>query len=307
MDEAPISSPNAGVTRDGALRVACVQMQSGADKQANVECAERLVGAAAGAGRAGGAGGAGGAGAQLVVLPEHWNATGDGDVLRASAEVPDTGPTVAAMARWAQRWAITLVGGSIIERDSGSQRLYNTAFVFGQDGEMIGRYRKIHMFDVDVGGSRYRESELTTPGSELLIVDAAGWRVGISLCYDVRFPELYRALAARGAQVIAVPAYFTVATGRDHWDLLLRTRAVENQLYVLAAGQCGEPAPGKPAYGRSLVCDPWGIVLARAADEEAVVPAQLHLGRIRAVRAGLPALANRRQEVYASWEQPAAT
>ena len=274
------------------LRVACVQMQSGSEKQANIERAEQLVAEAARAG------------AELIVLPEHWSLTSDGDALRSSAELPPEGPTLAAMASWAQRWEITLVGGSMIERDSESQRLFNTAFVFAPDGTMIGRYRKIHMFDVDVDGRRYRESDITSPGSELLVIEAAGWPVGISLCYDVRFPELFRALASRGAYVIVVPAFFTVPTGRDHWDLLLRTRAVENQLYVLAAAQCGEPAPGKAAYGRSLVCDPWGIVLARADDDEAVVSARLRLGRVRSVRAGLPALAHRRPDVYAGWQQP---
>ena len=271
------------------LRVACVQMRSGAGKEANIARAQELVEEAARAG------------AKLVLLPEHWNLTGDGASLRASAESRPSGPTLDAMSGWARAAGITLVGGSIIERDEETATLYNTAFVFAPDGRLVGSYRKVHLFDVDVGGRRYRESEVNAGGAELLLVDAGGWRIGISICYDLRFPELYRALADRGADAVVVPAFFTVTTGRDHWNLLLRARAVENQLYVLAAGQCGEPAPGKPAYGRSLICDPWGLVVAQADDEDAVVVATLRRARIDAVRTALPAQAHRRPDLYRAW------
>jgi predicted amidohydrolase len=205
------------------------------------------------------------------------------------------------MSDWAARWSITLVGGSIMERAVDSNAIFNTEFVFAPDGSVIGAYRKVHLFDVDVGGRRYRESDLTTAGTDIVVISVAGWTIGISLCYDIRFPELYSALANRGAHAIVVPAYFTLATGRDHWHVLLRARAIENQMYILAAGQWGEPAPGQPAYGRSLVCDPWGLVIAQAGDEDTVITAELNDERVRSVRRNLPSLAHRRPEVYASW------
>jgi predicted amidohydrolase len=281
------------VSRDAAqtLHVACIQLTSSANKEANIASAEALID------------GAVRAGAALVVLPEHWNTTGDADILRSSAETRAAGPSIEAMSQWARRWQVTLVGGPIIERDDAIGAFFNTSFVFGPDGGIIGAYRKIHLFDVDVGGRRYRESEVTISGHELVLVRAAGWSIGVSLCYDVRFPELYRALAVRGADAIVVPASFTVPTGMDHWHILLRARAVENQVYVLAAGQCGEIAPGKRAYGRSLICDPWGILLAQAADEETFIAATCRRERIAAVRSSLPALDHRRPDVYAGWSQ----
>lgn len=275
--------------RPGQLRVACIQMESGSDKAVNIAHAKNLVEAAAATG------------ADLVVLPEHWNMAGDTEALRSSAEDSSNGPTLAAMSDWAARWSITLVGGSIMERGADSDAIFNTAFVFAPNGSTIGAYRKVHLFDVDAGGHRYRESEMTSAGSAIVVVSVADWRIGISLCYDVRFPELYSALATRGAYAIVVPAYFTVATGRDHWQVLLRARAIENQVYILAAGQCGEPAPRQPAYGRSLICDPWGVVTAQAADEETVITAQLRRDRVESVRRSLPSLAHRRPDIYSSW------
>ncbi|HET8528989.1 MAG TPA: carbon-nitrogen hydrolase family protein [Gaiellaceae bacterium] len=266
------------------IRVACVQLSSGRDKAANLERAEALVARAASTG------------ADVVVLPEKWNAVGGPDDYRAAAEPLEGGESVAAMAGWARTLGVALVGGSITELREGREKLSNTSCVFDAAGALVAAYRKIHLFDVEVGGRVYRESEVEEPGTEPVVADVEGWRVGLSVCYDVRFPELYRLLAVDGAELVTVPANFTAVTGRDHWHVLLRARAIENQLYVAAAAQVGDAA-----YGRSLVADPWGTVLAQAPDEETVVVAELDLARLRRIRADLPSLANRRLDI-GSWK-----
>jgi predicted amidohydrolase len=268
------------------IRVACVQLTSGPDKAANLEKAERLVDRAAATG------------ADVVVLPEKWNALGGPDVLRAAAEPLEGGETVEAMAGWARRHGITLVGGSITELREGRAKLSNSSVVLDPEGSIAAVYRKIHLFDVDVGGRVYRESEAEEAGDEVVVAAGEGWPIGLSVCYDVRFPELYRVLALEGALLVTVPANFTLFTGKDHWHVLLRARAVENQLYVAAAAQVGEPVPGKPSYGRSLIADPWGIVLAEAPDEETVIAADLDRARLEDIRAKLPSLANRQPDAY---------
>jgi deaminated glutathione amidase len=268
------------------IRVACVQMTSRADKAANLETAERLVGQAASTG------------ADVVVLPEKWNAIGDAHILHAAAEPLEGGESVAAMAAWARRHGVTLVGGSITERRDGREKLSNTSLVFDPEGKVIATYRKIHLFDVEVGGVTYRESEAEEPGDEPVVANVEGWGIGLSVCYDVRFPELYRILVLEGAEVLTVPAHFTTPTGRDHWHVLLRARAIENQCYVAAAAQVGETLPGKPAYGRSLLVDPWGTVLAQAPDVETVIVAELDRARLQEIRAKLPSLANRQPAAY---------
>ncbi|MDX6506121.1 MAG: deaminated glutathione amidase, partial [Gaiellaceae bacterium] len=205
---------------------------------------------------------------------------------------------------WAARHGITLVGGSITERREGRDKLSNTSLVFDRDGELTAVYRKIHLFDVDVGGRSYRESDAEEPGDEVVVADADGWRLGLSVCYDIRFPELYRILALEGAELVTVPAHFTTPTGKDHWHVLLRARAIENQYYVAAAAQVGETLPGKPAYGRSLIVDPWGIVLAQAPDEVGVISAEVDRSRLRDVREKLPSLKNRQADAY-RWPTPA--
>jgi deaminated glutathione amidase len=274
------------------LRVACVQMTSGPEKSANLEKGERLVARAASTG------------ADVVVLPEKWNAIGEADTLHAAAERLEGGETVEAMAGWARGHGITLVGGSIAEQREGHERLSNTSIAFGPDGEALGVYRKIHLFDVEVEGNVYRESEAEEPGEEPVVVRGEGWPIGLSVCYDIRFPELYRILALEGAELVTVPAAFTVPTGRDHWDVLMRARAIENQYYVAAPGQVGETRPGKPSYGRSLIVDPWGIVLAQAPDEETVISAELDRSRLRRIREKLPSLKNRQADAY-RWPTPA--
>ncbi len=268
------------------LRVACVQLTSRADKTANIERAEALVARAAAAG------------AELVVLPEKWNTIGDAETLHAAAETLEEGESVAAMSRWAREHGIVLVGGSITERREGREKLSNTSLVFDADGEIAALYRKIHLFDVEVGGHVYRESEAEEPGEEPVVARVGEWPIGLSICYDVRFPELYRILALEGALLLTVPAHFTLHTGKDHWEVLLRARAVENQLYVAAAAQIGETLPGKQSYGRSMIVDPWGLVLALAPDEETVVSADLDRARLEDVRAKLPSLASRQPDAY---------
>jgi predicted amidohydrolase len=268
------------------IRVACVQLTSRRDKAANLERAESLVARAASTG------------ADVVVLPEKWNLVGSADDYRAAAEPLDGGESVRAMGRWARALGVTLVGGSITERRDGREKLSNTCCVFDPEGALVAVYRKIHLFDVEVGGHVYRESEAEEPGSEPVVARAEEWTVGLTVCYDVRFPELYRILALEGAELVTVPAHFTMPTGRDHWHVLLRARAIENQCYVAAAAQVGETVPGRPAYGRSLVVDPWGVVLAQAPDEETVVSAELDRVRLREIRAKLPSLANRQPDAY---------
>jgi predicted amidohydrolase len=267
-------------------------MTSGPEKAANLEKAERLVARAASTG------------ADVVVLPEKWNAIGEADTLHAAAEPLEGGETVEAMADWARRHGITLVGGSIAEQREGREKLSNTSIAFGPDGEVLGVYRKIHLFDVEVEGNVYRESEAEEPGEEPVVVRGEEWPIGLSVCYDIRFPELYRILALEGAELVTVPAAFTVPTGRDHWHVLLRARAIENQYYVAAPGQVGETRPGRPSYGRSLIVDPWGIVLAQAPDEETVISAELDRARLRTVREKLPSLKNRQADAY-RWPAPA--
>jgi predicted amidohydrolase len=272
------------------MRAAAVQLNSTADKARNLETAERLVRAAARDG------------SRLVVLPEKWNLLGDSAMLLEGAE-PLDGPTIDAASSWARELGIHLVAGSIAERVEGREKAFNTSTLIGPGGELQARYRKIHMFDVDVGGVAYRESEHEEPGNELVMGELEGVALGMTICYDLRFPELYRILAVRGAMVITVPSAFTLDTGKDHWEVLLRARAIENQAFVVAPNQIGEAPPHYRSYGRSMIVDPWGVVLGQAPDEECFVAAELDLDAQARVRATLPSLANRRPEVY-GWPEP---
>jgi predicted amidohydrolase len=271
------------------MRAAAIQLNATSDKSRNLEVAERLVREAAGDG------------ADLVVLPEKWNVLGDAEALRDGAE-PLDGPTIAAAASWAGELDLHLVAGSIAERTEGSEKLHNTSVLIGPDGELHARYRKIHMFDVDVGGVEYRESETEDPGNEIVspVVgpELPGVMLGMTICYDLRFPELYRILAVRGATVITVPSAFTHETGKAHWEVLLRARAIENQAFVVAPNQVGEAPPHYHSYGHSMIVDPWGEVLAVAPDEECFVAADIDLAAEERVRTKLPSLANRRPGAY---------
>ncbi len=273
-----------------AIRVAAVQLTSTADLDRNLERADHFTRAAAADG------------AQLVVLPEKWNVLGRGDDLRAGAQ-PLDGAVVGWARDLARELGIELVAGSICERDDTGLR--NTSLHIGPDGEIQAAYRKLHMFDVVVEGIEYRESEHELAGDEIVVsTTAGGVELGLSICYDVRFPELYRILAIRGARILTVPAAFTVPTTRDHWEVLLRARAIENQAFVIAANQIGEHAPASEtggalrSGGRSMIVDPWGIVLALAADREGHIVGDLDLDAQARIRRELPALANRRPCAY---------
>jgi deaminated glutathione amidase len=267
------------------MRAAAVQLNSTDDKERNLETAERLVRDAARDG------------AELIALPEKWNLLGPGAALRAGAEDLD-GPTLSAVRSWARELGVHVVAGSISERVAERDKLSNTSVLVGPDGEVTAAYRKIHMFDVDVGGVAYRESEHEEPGTEIVVSSAADVPVGLTVCYDLRFPELYRILAVRGARVITVPAAFTLHTGKDHWEPLLRARAIENQAFVLGPNQIGEAPPHYNSYGRSMIVDPWGVPLATAPDEECFVAADLDFALQDRIRESLPSLANRRPESY---------
>jgi predicted amidohydrolase len=265
---------------------AAVQLSSTPDRDRNLEAADRLTRAAVAAG------------ARLIVLPEKWPVLGDPDQTAAGAE-PLDGPTVAWARGIAHELGVDLVAGSISEAVPGRERGANTSVHVGPDGEVVAVYRKLHMFDVEVGGRRYEESAREAPGEEIVLSRTAdGLELGLTICYDLRFPELYRALAARGARAFAVPSAFTLATTREHWEVLLRARAIEDQCFVVAANQVGEHAPGIRSGGRSMIVDPWGVVLAQAPDAETYALAELDLQALARVRARLPSLAHRRPEVY---------
>ncbi|MGH7320172.1 MAG: carbon-nitrogen hydrolase family protein [Candidatus Rokuibacteriota bacterium] len=268
------------------MRVALVQMNSQEDKAANLERGEALVAQAASWGP------------DLVVLPELWTYLGS---RKRHAEVaePIPGETSALLGRLAVRYGFWLVGGSYLEAEAGTERAYNTSIVVNPDGDVVGRYRKLHLFDVEVDGKTYEESATMEPGDEVVVTELRRALVGLTICYDLRFPELYRRLTARGARLVTVPSAFTMETGKDHWDPLLRARAIENQVFILAAAQCGSHPPANACYGNTMVVDPWGVILARAGYREGVVVADLDLGEQDRVRRSLPALQHRRQDLFA--------
>lgn len=268
------------------MRVAAVQLNATPDLERNLERADRFTRAAAADG------------AELVVLPEKWSALGRGEALVAGAQ-PLDGPAITWARGVARELGIELVAGSISERVADHERLGNTSVHIGPDGEIRATYRKVHMFDVVVEGAVYRESEHEEPGTELVVSTTSdGVELGLSICYDLRFPELYRILAVRGARIFTVPAAFTVPTTRDHWEVLLRARAIEDQAFVVAANQIGEHEPGLRSGGRSMIVDPWGLVLALAPDGEGHIVADLDLEAQARIRRDLPALANRRPAAY---------
>ena len=268
------------------MRVAAVQLNSTADPAANLASADRLTRAAAADG------------ARLIVLPEKWTAIGSDEQQRAAAQTL-AGPAVEWARAIARELGVDLVAGSILELVPGQDKLANTSVHVDPQGELRATYRKLHMFDVEVGGRTYRESDIEAPGEEIVLSETAdGVPLGLSICYDLRFPELYRILAVRGALAIVVPAAFTLATTRDHWETLLRARAIENQAFLIAANQVGAHPGGHRSGGRSMIVDPWGLVLAQAPDRECYVIAELDLERQAEIREQLPSLANRRPAAY---------
>ena len=276
------------------IRVAAVQFNAREDTAANVATALSMIDDAAGTG------------ARLIVLPEVWTYMGPGSGQRDAAEfVP--GDLTARLADRARRHGVYLHAGSIFEKAAGEPRIFNTSVVFNPDGDIVASYRKIHLFDVVLDGvATYQESANVAPGDEVVTLDIDGMTAGLAICYDLRFPELFRILALRGAETIILPAAFTMTTGRDHWEVLIRARAIENQVYMIAPNQWGADSSGKWCYGRSVIVDPWGTVLATAADGDTVITATIDRARVRDVRRQVPSLANRMAECYA-WPVVAAT
>ncbi len=265
------------------MKVAALQMVATPDLDRNLDAARRLIAQAADGG------------AELVALPEYFCLMGrrDDDKLRI-AETPGDGPIQQALAEAAQRHRLWLVGGTLPLRGHDGAHALNSCIVFGPDGRAAARYDKIHLFAFDNGRERYDEGRTLDAGGTPVALQAGPLRVGLSICYDLRFPELYRALMQPPCDLIVVPAAFTYTTGRAHWELLLRARAVENQCYVLAAAQGGTHENGRRTWGHSLVADPWGEVLACRDEGEGVVMASIDPARIAEVRLQLPALAHRR-------------
>jgi deaminated glutathione amidase len=276
------------------LRAAAVQLQSTNDRDRNLAAADRLTRAAAADG------------AELVVLPERLDLRGSAQDYAAGAETLEAGGPLEWATQLARELGIDLVAGSIAERREGHDRVANTSIHVGPDGELKAVYRKIHMFDVEVGGVEYRESEHSEPADEIVLSETSnGTKLGLTICYDLRFPELYRILALKGARIVTVPANFTRVTGQAHWEVLLRARAIENQVFVVAPGQGRGPGPEGDSYGNSMIVDPWGEILARAGGEgESFVAADLDLARQDEVREKLPSLANRVAAAY-RWPEEA--
>jgi predicted amidohydrolase len=267
-----------------AVIAAVVQMTSGSELARNLARAGELIADAAGRG------------AELVALPENFPLMREGGSTGPNPhaqDVPD-GEVVRFLRDRAAAHHIVLAGGTLPERVAGDARVFNTSVVVGPDGELLARYRKIHLFDVDLPGAVLRESANVAPGSEVVVAKLEHCTLGLSVCYDVRFPELYRALVDRGATVLLVPAAFTVPTGRDHWEVLLRARAIESQCFVVASAQWGEHSATRRSYGRAMIVDPWGTLLCTVPDGEGVALAELDFARLEDVRRRLPALRHRR-------------
>jgi predicted amidohydrolase len=261
---------------------AVVQMTSTSDKAANLQKAERMIRLAAARG------------ARLVALPETFNWRGKRTEETEAAESL-TGESLGIMAGLARQLEIFLLAGSITEHVPGASRRYNTSVLLAPDGRQLAVYRKIHLFDIDLPGRvTVKESEAKMPGSEVVTVATELGKIGLSICYDLRFPELYRRLVYAGATLITVPSAFTFPTGEAHWEVLIRARAIENQCYILAPAQFGMNVHGFADYGNSMIVDPWGRVLARAADQEGVLVAPIDMEYLERVRRELPALAHAR-------------
>jgi predicted amidohydrolase len=264
---------------------ACVQLRGSSDVERNLSVTEGLIRRAAAMG------------CQLVATPEATTYLGPHDRKVELAEAVD-GPTHRRLGELAAELGIHLLIGSVAERAEGEdQRCHNTSLLFGPDGALIASYRKVHLFDVDIpGGVRFSESQTCAPGRDLVVADTALGKLGLSICYDLRFPELYRELLDRGAQMLAVPSAFTLMTGKDHWHALLRARAIETQCYVLAPGQWGahDDEGLRRSYGHSVIVDPWGTVVAECSDGEGLCVAEIDLDKVAATRRGMPIQDHRR-------------
>jgi deaminated glutathione amidase len=274
------------------MRVSVIQMNSSLDRETNVEKALRLIDRAAGEG------------AQFVMLPEYATFFGDYDQYKKNSEaIP--GPTFEAMSAKARQHGITIHTGSLIERTPQPGKFYNTSLVFNPKGELLAKYRKVHLFDVDVPGKiTDKESSVVLPGDHLVVVKLPEFSLGLSICFDLRFPELYRPLALAGAEVLAIPAAFARGTGEAHWHILVRARAIENHAFVLAAGACGADLQGHYCFGHSLIVDPWGVILAEApGEEETILVTDIDIAQANKRRMQIPVLNVRQPDVYTCVEK----
>lgn len=268
------------------FRVALIQTEIAPDKQVNVDMAVALVEQAAQSAP------------HLIALPENFSFLGTPEQISAQAETVD-GPTVTKLRDLARRHRVHILAGTLKLRFPGHERLLNTSCLIDDHGEISAMYHKVHTFNASVGGVRYAGSDVEEPGDEIVVTQVLGVPVGLSVCYDVRFPELFRILALQGAKIVLVPSVFTLHTGKDHWEVLLRARAIENQVYVVAPAVCGQHPPrGDWAYGRSLVVDPWGLVIEQGQDFPQVLLAELDLSWLSKVRERVPSLEHRRPLAY---------
>lgn len=258
------------------------------DKQANIHKAQNMIAEAVKLG------------SQLVVLPEMFNCPYKSELFSPYAETYPKGPTMDMLADCAAKHQIILVGGSIPERDEAGN-IYNTSFIYNEQGKVIGRHRKVHLFDVDIkSGTAFQESRTLTAGNSMTVVDTFIGKIGVAICYDVRFPELARAMVLQGAQILVYPGAFGPVTGPAHWELLMRARAVDNQVYIVGAAPALNAAAEYKAYGHSIVVDPWARVLTIANKEETVITAKIDFRTNDRVREELPLLRHRRIEIYES-------
>lgn len=269
------------------FNMALLQLDTQEDKEANLKMIGEMIDEAASKR------------AQFVCMPEMANCIDVGDGPYRSAEPVPGGPTTELYSEKAKKYGIWLHGGSICEKIPGDdKRVYNTTAVFNPKGEMVAKYRKIHLYDIEVkNGVSFKESDSIKPGDDIVSFDTDYGLMGLAICYDIRFPEIYRILALRGAKLIFNPAEFNLYTGKDHWETLIRARAIENVCYMVAPGQFG-PKKTFHTYGRSIVVDPWGNVIAKASDKKCVVMAEIDLDYVTSMREQVPCLLNRRPETY---------
>ncbi len=269
----------------GRLKIGLAQLNSGDSKSDNLDSARVAINRLADVG------------AELIVLPEHTDFIGPDDRKAAEAETFESSSYLASISALAAERRCYIHAGSYLEKDG--ENIYNCAVVFGPDGGVLAKYRKLHLFDVEIpGGRKYLESSVITSGTETALFSIGDFSVGMATCYDLRFPELFRRLAVQGATLILLPAAFTMQTGRDHWEVLLRARAIENQCWVAGIGQWGEAPPNHLCFGRSMIVDPWGLVVAQAQDGITTVTADIDLDSVREVRTRFPALDHIRDDIF---------
>jgi deaminated glutathione amidase len=269
------------------MRIAAVQLNSIDNKKENLTKAIKYIHEAAKNG------------AELVLLPEYMNYMGEDHNKLSNAETT-FGETSSIISKTAKELGIFINLGSILEKTE-ENRAYNTSILFNASGESIATYRKIHLYDAEFE-DRFteKESDIIQPGSEVVTADTPFGKIGLTICYDIRFPELYRSLALHGAKIIFVPAAFPLYTGAHHWEILLRARAIENQCYIVAAGQIGTSKPNRTNYGNSMIVDPWGTVIARATEEEGYIISDISMTHLEKIRRNIPCFTHRRPETYLS-------